>query len=168
MLADAEAYGLDRGVGHIVHRDIPGLYFWHEDRAAISAVEGRRRLADKLVHLMENVFTTTGPSHFLWSNVQPNLKQAVEGGTTLPWSAFVLSEDVRTGIQTRLGQRFPDAGVSFVTRREDCAEAVLQHGNVHVVDVPRGADYEGAPGLYAPVFAAMRLPDHAAVAVTAA
>lgn len=166
LLSNADAYGLDRGIGHVVHRDLPGLYFWHEDRTAVGSEDGRRRLAEKVVHLTDNIFASTAPTHFVWSNLQPNLKAAVEGGTTLPWHAFTLTEEVRGALRQRLDRRFPHATVSFVTRAEDCAETLPQHGDVHVFDVPRSPDYEGAPGLYAPVFAALR--SYAAAPVNAA
>lgn len=159
-LADPDRYGLDRGIGHLVHADLPGLYFWHEDRTAAASIAGRQSLASKISHLAATFFDSNVPTHFIWSNVQPNLKGAIERGTGLPWSAFILTADVCNTLQEKLAKRFPDATVSFITRREDCDDVIADHPDVHVMELPRGQDYEGAPQLFMPVFSAINMRHH--------
>jgi hypothetical protein len=98
----------------------------------------------------------SGPSvGCIWSNIQPNLLTAALD-MSISWSDFKLTYERAENIKLNVIDLFgPKTRIVFVTREEDVEDNVGNLFDLEVLELPRGRDFRGEPGLFNPIF--MRL-----------
>lgn len=147
--------------GRIRARVHPGMYFWHMNTEISSPsltfqslaelapaigtiVQKHHYLIQKMAHLPDKV-------HCLWSNIQPNLQDAVTGLET--WENFYLTparyESIKRACALLPTKKLE---ISFVCRKEDVDSVLHAKEDVVLLECPRSQDYMGMPGLFDPVF----------------
>ncbi|MFA8387451.1 MAG: hypothetical protein ACEPO2_17640 [Pelagibaca sp.] len=135
----------------LFHDQLPGVCFFHEQDIARTFDDPTQKsaLISKLTHQAAPFLAPAypGQTHLIWSNVQPNLPDTVHNVT--PWESFQLTVD-RHAVITVLGRKLfgTDTRFSFFTVAEDVSPELIGAADVHVIDLPRGPDYEGPPTLY--------------------
>lgn len=135
----------------LFHNQLPGVCFYHEQDIARSFDDPAQKTAliSKLTHQAAPFLAPDYPgrTHLVWSNIQPNLPDTVHNVT--PWASFQLTLDRHETI-TALGRDLfgNDTGFSFLTMAADVSPELIGAADVHVIDLPRGPDYEGPPSLY--------------------
>lgn len=152
--AFAEPRQFELDAGHLRHRGLDGLYFWHEDGPAILDLADGSRFAAfqaKLRHLLDNTFGAGKPAWLLWSNVQPNLRRETRR-TRLEWADFRLTRATRAALRAAAAPVFRDPRFVFVGRREDVDPDLWDAPDVVLLEVPRSDKFRGARNLYAQVF----------------
>lgn len=163
--------------GHRIRaKRFPGLYFWHilnegtgvtlfDDMQPV--LDNFQGLKEKYAHLTRKLFALEGPVTCIWSNIQPNLKEAVEEAG-LNWADFRLTGERYHRIRQSVRRLSPDGDVAcyFVCRAEDIAPDLADRPDVFVLDCPRGPLGQGAPGIFDPVLA--RIARDAGIAPAAA
>ncbi|WP_299786185.1 hypothetical protein [uncultured Marivita sp.] len=138
----------------LFHRQIPGLCLFHEQESAkvFDDPSQQDTLISKLIHQAAPFLSAddSGSTHLIWSNIQPNLPDTVDNVT--PWEQFRLTAPRYTAITTLGSQLFGrDTTFSFLGIEEDVADELVGKPDVHIVNLPRGIDYEGPPDLYEPL-----------------
>ncbi|MGJ8603414.1 MAG: hypothetical protein ACSHXH_04740 [Marivita sp.] len=152
LLEDTSEYVVDYGV-LLFHRHLPGICFFHEQDIAKAFDDPAQKdsLVSKLAHQAAPFLAPDyeGRTHLVWSNVQPNLPGTVRNVT--PWDDFQLTAPRYAKI-TSLGRQLfgPDTTFTFLTLVADATPEALQNPDVHMLTLPRSADYQGPPDLYAP------------------
>ncbi len=150
VLADDTLYRLnDQGL--IIHEDFPEFLFFHEENPELLLQDNalRRNFLEKVAHL-EKPFSFPAksmPYHLIWSNIQPNLRDATKG--IIPWEAFRLNASRREEILDH-GRRIfgEDTRFTFISREEDLDDNLSSQPDVLVRDLPRGPEWEGEPMLF--------------------
>jgi len=135
----------------ILHRDLPGLSFYHEETPHDLLADQDRRSAfiSKLNHL-SRPFVAPDPNTqtlLVWSNLQPNLPDTVEN--VIPWEEFILNE-ARYDETLSLGRRIfgQDTDFLFLTTPQDTELSPEVCPDMRIVDLPRGDTFQGDPRLY--------------------
>jgi hypothetical protein len=159
-LQDRSQYYVDWDV-LLFHRQIPGLCLFHEQETAkiFDNPTQQDTLISKLVHQAAPFLSAdySGNTHLIWSNIQPNLPDTVDNVT--PWEQFQLTAPRYTAITTLGRQLFgPDTTFSFLSVEEDVASELVGNPDVHIVNLPRGIDYEGPRDLYESLLAGLLGP----------
>jgi hypothetical protein len=148
-------------------RRVEGFWFWHIKKTfELPEAKPIVRLANHPIglknffaqhrHLLDKLGAPVEDLHCLWTNIQPNLRHAVEA-VGEPWSRFVLTpgryEALLEGC-ARLPARRMQAW--FIGRPEDVDSSLHGRPDVILLDLPRDPlEYKGAPGLFDPVFERM-------------
>ncbi|MCL3881843.1 hypothetical protein [Marivita sp. GX14005] len=151
-LGDAERYRIAWDT-LIVNGSLPEFSFFREDTPEQLLADPVRRtdFLQKIAHLSAPFATPKRGqrTHLVWSNIQPNLPDTVEN--VIPWESFRLTEP-RYREARRLGCQIfgDDTTFTFIAAPPDAAHEVNAHRDVFLVDLPRGSDYEGPPGLFEP------------------
>jgi hypothetical protein len=142
--------------GRLINKNIPGLYFWHEDATAIMdevIYKAFDEFQEKTHYKLGNFLNAQGEVHLLWSNLQPNLRGVIERATDEKWEDFMLTESKYAAIKKKAEKLFPSSRVHFISRSEDCAPEISANADVTILKLPRGPDFSGDAGLYEPLFA---------------
>jgi len=135
----------------------PGFFFWHEDAHLImESDQAFKQFVKKQMHMINNMINRSGSSvGCIWSNIQPNLFSATLS-VSASWSDFELSferaENIKNNAMVLFG---PKTRIIYVTRQEDVKNGVGNFFDLEVLELPRGRDFRGEPGLFNPAF--MRL-----------
>lgn len=140
----------------LAHRRFDGLYHWHEagrDVLDIRRPEHFHRFRSKVRHLIANTRAADVPVWLLWSNIQPNLRGAVEEVEGLDWNDFRLTRQAHAEIRWAAGEVFADPRFVFVGRREDIDRDLWDRPDVTLMDLPRSEKFRGPPGLFADILA---------------
>lgn len=144
-------------------RKIKGLYFWHiaKDVGASNRHEARLLLEDcavferfksKYDRLLDKLFELPRETTFIWSNIQPNLKEAVEMLGLVSWEDFVLTSRHMTDIKRALhALGFEDARCVWICRHEDCA-VDEPDSEIHLMHLPRSDEFKGQSGLFDEIY----------------
>lgn len=147
----------------LFHKRLPGLCLFHEQDIAESFEEPSQKdiLVSKLTHQAAPFLAPSyaGRTHLFWSNIQPNLPDTVENVT--PWADFQLTEPHYESV-TQLAKNLfgPDTTLSFLSLAEDVAPDLHGLRDVHVINLPRGPEYEGPPDLYDSILQDILLTSH--------
>jgi hypothetical protein len=157
--------------GRVRARRQRGLYFWHikktlglPEATPLTRLDAHRKGMQQFIsqhrHLAAKLGAPVEELHCLWSNVQPNLRHAVEA-VGEPWSAFELTAARYDAIRAACAQ-WPARRLHnwFVCRPEDVEPSLHAAPGVVLLDLPRDPlEYQGAPGLFDPVFERMGIVD---------
>ena len=157
--------------GRVRARSEPGLYFWHikktlglpEPRPLTRLADHREGVNQFIAqhrHLVGKLGGAVDELHCLWSNVQPNLRSAIEA-VGEPWADFELTVARYHAIREACGA-WPASRIHtwFVCRSQDVDPALHDAPGVVLLDLPRDPlEYKGAPGLFDPVFERMGIFD---------
>lgn len=162
VLEDASGYFVEWNV-LLFHKDLPGVCFFHEQDIAktFDDPDHKKTLIRKLTHQATPFLSVDHPgrTHLVWSNIQPNLPDTVNNVT--PWDSFQLTLDRYETTKTLARNLFgPDTAFSFLAIAEDVAPELNGCPDVHVIDLPRGPDYEGPPLLYESLLAGIITRPH--------
>jgi hypothetical protein len=147
--------------GRVRSRAHPGLYFWHMSKDVPGApmrlsdlsevAAGIEGFVAKHAHVMGKLNALPESVHCLWSNIQPNLRNDVQG--LEDWQDFHLThqryEALKQACSTLPAK---NVAVTFVVRAEDAEAALHDLDDVVLIDCPRSEDYRGTPGLFNPAF----------------
>lgn len=144
-------------------RKIDGLYFWHiaKDVGAGNRMEARVLLQDHAVfaqfkskydRLLKKLFELPRETVFVWSNIQPNLKAAIELVERVTWDDFILTDERMGAIKHSLrALGFDDPACVWICRQEDCAVRDPMP-DIHLMQLPRSEDYKGEAGLFDEIY----------------
>lgn len=142
---------------------IPGLYFWHiaKEVGAANRMEARTLLQDAAVfarfkskydHLLAGLSELPRDTVFVWSNIQPNLKAAIEMVEQVAWDDFILTDERMMDIKRALrALGFNDPACVWICRQEDCAISVPPP-DVHLMPLERSDEYKGEVGLFDEIY----------------
>ena len=150
VLQDTTGYVVEWEV-LLFHQDLPGVCFFHEQDIARTFDDPAQKnsLVSKLTHQAAPFLSPgyAGRTHLIWSNIQPNLADTVNNVT--PWDHFQLTRERHASIKALGTALFgDDTGYSFLSIAGDVAPDLIGASDVHVIDLPRGPEYEGPPDLY--------------------
>lgn len=155
-LTDLEIkHGRVRSVTH------PGIYFWHINsdlqrdsmyfQNLSELAPGIDFIVEKHHYMMKKLTVKVDEVHCLWSNIQPNLKSAVDGLEA--WDSFHLTTQRYYAIKERCNALPANKiSVSFICRADDIDPPLCTKEDVFILECPRSPDYQGAPGLFDPIF----------------
>jgi hypothetical protein len=94
-----------------------------------------------------NAIRGSGKKCFVWSNIQPNLKSAVQS-VGCEFEDFFLTLAKYESLKLLLQSNSSNYKMVFVTRKEDCDFLVQEKDDVFLVDLARSRDYRGPHGLF--------------------
>ena len=135
----------------ILHRNLPGFSFYHEETPHDLLADPDRRSAfiSKLNHLSRPFVSPDADTQTLliWSNLQPNLPDTVEN--VIAWEEFILTE-ARYHETLSLGRRIfgQETQFLFLTTSQDTELSPEACPDMRIIDLARGDTYQGDPHLY--------------------
>lgn len=152
MLSDRARYMFHPDTSLITHDALKGFLFFHEEAPehVLGTKPGFEAFVSKTLHLVDNLLSAPEKQTCVfWSNLQPNLRETVEG--LMGWEPFVLTAQRYGQIKSLARANFGDnAEFTFVSRAEDTCKSLHDKPDVTLMTLARGADYEGATGLFEP------------------
>lgn len=96
----------------------------------------------------KHILTQSEKILFIWTNIQPNLKSAIESVGD-DFDRYMLTHDRYTNIKLACHKLTPNHKVIFVTRDCDCVTRLhLEPEVVILKQIPRSRDYMGSDGLF--------------------
>lgn len=150
VLSDGALYYLAQKT-LIFNRSLPGFSFFHEEasRQIIDDQTRRDTFIGKVTHLAEPFVAPPADvrTHLVWSNLQPNLPDTVEN--VYDWETFQLAPARYAEVKS-LGRHIygADTTFSFLSTPQDVQASLVDRGDVHCFDIPRGAAFKGEEDLY--------------------
>ena len=153
--------------GRVRAKNVPGVHLWHinsflglPDLQRISSLADYPAGVEKFIHYHRVMMSRLGSDHdeihCVWTNVQPNLIHHAEMAGE-PRSAYFLTVERYAAIKESCKRlRARKIAVWFVCHKDDVDGSLAGKDDVTVMEVPRSRDeYQGAPGLFAPVLEKM-------------
>lgn len=145
-------HGKNQETRRITHDAFKGFLFFHEEMPehVLGSDAGFDAFLSKTLHLVDNLFAAPEKQSVLfWSNLQPNLRETAEKYEG--WMPFVLTAEQYGQIKSLARANFgDDAEFAFFSRPDDICESLHSKPDVVLMELARGEDFKGTPGLFDP------------------